>query len=116
MASVAKHWKAVVAEKHARQAAMIPEDWILSNLPPKETLNVIDFPEKCGLLNAKEIDITNSEVGVLLEKMAKGFWSAVEVTTAFSKRAVVAHQLVRQRVPFLIWNLNNADSYTIPPG
>lgn len=102
MGSVTKHWKDVVAEKRARQAATIPEDWILSNLPPKETLNVIDFPEKCGLLNAKEVDITNSEVGVLLENMAKGLWSAVEVTTAFSKRAVIAHQLVRLSVSFLI--------------
>jgi amidase len=96
MASVTKHWKDIIAEKRARQAVAIPEEWKLSNLPPKETLNVIDFPEKCGLLNAKEIEITNSEVDVLLDNMAKGVWSAVEVTTAFSKRAVVAHQLVRQ--------------------
>ena len=60
------------------------------------------MPEKCGPLNAKEIDITNSEVDVLLENMAKGIWSAVEVTAAFSKRAVVAHQLVRPVVPILI--------------
>lgn len=102
MASVTKNWKDVVAEKRARQAATIPKDWILSNLPPKETLNVIDFPEKCGLLSAKEIHITNSGVDVLLENMAKRIWSAMEVTTAFSKRAVVAHQLVRPGVPFLI--------------
>ena len=102
MASVTKNWKDVVAEKRTRQAATMPKDWILSNLPPKETLNVIDFPEKCGLLSAKEIDITNSGVDVLLENMAKRIWSAVEVTTAFSKRAVVAHQLVRPGVPFLI--------------
>jgi amidase len=101
MASVIKHWKDVVAEKRVRQAATIPKEWILSNLPPKDTLNVIDLPEKCGLLNAKEIDITNSEVDLLLENMAKGIWSAVEVTTAFSKRAVVAHQLVRPGVPIL---------------
>ena len=102
MASVTKHWKDVVAEKPARQAATIPEDWILSGLPPKETINVIDFQEKCGLLNAKEVDITNSEADVLLKNMAKGLWSAVEVATAFSKRAVVAHQLVRPGVPFSI--------------
>ena len=112
MSSVTKHWKDVVTEKRARQAATIPEDWILSNLPPKETLNVIDFPEKCGLLNAKEVVITNSEADVLLKNMAKGLWSAVEVTTAFSKRAVVAHQLVRPGVPFLICT----DSFTVPPG
>ena len=109
-----KHWKDVVAEKRARQAATIPKEWILSDLPPKDTLNVIDFPEKCGLLKPKEIDITNSEVDVLLENMAKGVWSAVEVTTAFSKRAVIAHQLVRSGVPFSIEI--NTDSPTGPLG
>ncbi|KAF8961399.1 amidase signature domain-containing protein [Flammula alnicola] len=89
-----KHWKELVAEKRLQQAATIPKDWILPNLPPKETLNVIDFPEKSGLLTAKEIEITSSEVDVLLEKLAKGAWSSVEVTTAFSKRAIIAHQLV----------------------
>ncbi|KAF8153288.1 general amidase [Crassisporium funariophilum] len=89
-----KHWKELVAEKRIRQQATIPKEWILSNLPPKDTLNVIDFPETCGLLSTKEIEITNSETDVLLDKLAKGEWSAVEVTTAFSKRAVVAHQLV----------------------
>ena len=99
MASVTNHWKDIAAEKRARQAATIPKEWILSNLPPKDTLNVIDFPEKCGLLKPKEIDITNSDVDVLLENMAKRIWSAVEVTTAFSKRAVIAHQLVRSGCP-----------------
>ncbi|KDR76938.1 hypothetical protein GALMADRAFT_225095 [Galerina marginata CBS 339.88] len=89
-----KDWKELVSEKKERQAATIPKEWILTNLPPKETLNVIDFPEKCGLLTAKDVEITNTEVGVLLEKLAKGTWSAVEVTTAFSKRAIIAHQVV----------------------
>ncbi|KAG9314390.1 amidase signature domain-containing protein [Chiua virens] len=38
--------------------------------------------------------ITNEDVIVLLGRLAGGEWSAVEVTTAFYKRAVVAHQLV----------------------
>ncbi|KAF8904721.1 amidase signature domain-containing protein [Gymnopilus junonius] len=89
-----KHWQELAAEKKERQAATIPKEWILTNLPPKEQLSVIDFPEKSGLLDDKEIEITNTEIGGLLEKLAKGIWSAVEVTTAFSKRAIIAHQLV----------------------
>ncbi|KJA21303.1 hypothetical protein HYPSUDRAFT_165783 [Hypholoma sublateritium FD-334 SS-4] len=88
------HWQEIVAQKRKEQAASIPKDWILPNLPSKDTLNVIDFPEKCGLLTAKEIEITNTEVDVILKKLANGIWSSVEVTTAFSKRAIIAHQLV----------------------
>ncbi|KAH9474372.1 Acetamidase [Psilocybe cubensis] len=89
-----KHWKQLIAEKRERQAATIPKEWILTNLPPKEALNVIDFPEKSGLLTDKELEITSAHVEVLLEKISTGIWSSVEVTTAFSKRAIIAHQLV----------------------
>ncbi|PPQ91994.1 hypothetical protein CVT25_004650 [Psilocybe cyanescens] len=89
-----KHWKEIVAEKRERQAASVPKEWILTNLPPKDALNVIDFPEKSGLLTEKELEITATHVDVLLEKLATGAWSSVEVTTAFSKRAIIAHQLV----------------------
>jgi len=95
-----KHWKELVSEKTIRQKAAIPQEWILENIPSEETLNVIDFPEKSGLLSDKEIEITHSEVGTLLERLANGSWSAVEVTTAFSKRAVIAHQLVSS-IPFM---------------
>jgi amidase len=89
-----KHWKELVSEKRIRQRASIPQEWILENIPSEETLNVIDFPEKSGLLSKREIEITNSEVDLLLQYLANGSWSAVEVTIAFSKRAVIAHQLV----------------------
>ena len=91
---MSKHWKELVAEKRRQQATTIPKEWILKDLPPTETLNVIDFPDKCGLLSATEVEITNSDVGVLLKKLASKTWSAVQVTTAFSKRAIIAHQLV----------------------
>ncbi|KAF9554987.1 amidase, partial [Agrocybe pediades] len=84
----------IVKEKKIRQAAAIPKEWILTNLPPRDVLSVIDFPEKSGLLSEKEIEITKTEVGTLLQNLASGAWSAVEVTTAFSKRAIIAHQLV----------------------
>ncbi|KAG1747918.1 general amidase [Suillus paluster] len=71
------HWTALVAEKKQRQLNSIPQDWLT-----------------CGLLNAREIEITNTSVDVLLERLASAEWTAIEVTTAFSKRAIVAHQLV----------------------
>ena len=89
-------WREIVAQKRKEQAATIPKDWILDNLPLKGVLNVVDFPEKCGLLTPKDIEITNTEVHVLLEKLANGIWTSVEVTTAFCKRAIIAHRLVRE--------------------
>lgn len=90
-----EHWKELVMGKRRQQAATIPKAWILKNLPTKDTLNVVDFSETCGLLTAKEVGITNSDVCLLLENLATSKWSAVEVTIAFAKRAIIAHQLVR---------------------
>lgn len=89
------HWKALAADKKQRQLKSIPKDWLVS-LPPDSTLDVTGFPETCGLLNAREIEITNTLVDVLLEKLASGEWTSVDVTTAFYKRAIIAHQLVSQ--------------------
>ncbi|KAG2044807.1 general amidase [Suillus americanus] len=87
------HWTALAAEKKQRQLKSIPQDWLVTP-PPASTLDVTGFPESCGLLNAREIEITNTSVDVLLKKLASAEWTAVDVTTAFSKRAIVAHQLV----------------------
>ncbi|KAG2159900.1 general amidase [Suillus bovinus] len=87
------HWTALAAEKKQRQLKSIPQEWLVTP-PSPSTLDVTGFPESCGLLNAREIEITNTLVDVLLKKLASAEWSAVEVTTAFSKRAIVAHQLV----------------------
>ncbi|KAF9482262.1 general amidase [Pholiota conissans] len=89
-----QHWKEIVAQKRQQRTESIPKEWILTNLPSQDTLNVIDFPESCGLLTELDIQITNTEVTLLLEKLAQGTWSAVEVTTAFAKRAIIAQQLV----------------------
>ncbi|PIL31996.1 hypothetical protein GSI_06700 [Ganoderma sinense ZZ0214-1] len=88
------HWKDQVADKQARQKAAIPREWLITPVPEGK-LNVMDVPETCGVLTHREIDITGvSDVAVLLNKLANAEWSAVEVTTAFYKRAIIAHQLV----------------------
>lgn len=87
-------WKELVAEKKSRQQASIPKDWILTNLPSKLVLDITKFPEECALLSTKDVEITNTSVDILLENLATGSWSAVAVTTAFCKRAIIAHQLV----------------------
>lgn len=67
-------------------------------MPPESQLNVMDIPAKCGILTARELEITEIiDVDILLKKLSSAEWSSVEVTTAFLKRAVIAHQLVSSR-------------------
>ncbi|KAI0730357.1 general amidase [Fomitopsis betulina] len=85
-------WYILAAEKRQRLAGAIPKEWLASSIPPQQ-LDVTAFPGQCGILSDKEREITDvSDVDVLLKKVATAEWSAVEVTTAFCKRAVVAHQ------------------------
>lgn len=51
--------------------------------------------KSCGLLTARELDITDVEDCIaLLKKIHSKEWSALEVTVAFCKRAAIAQQLV----------------------
>ena len=90
-------WKELTEDKARRQQAEIPPEWILKSPPGNDVLDVRAFPDsqQCGLLTEREIVITNTtDVDTLLHKLACGKWSSVEVTTAFYKRAIIAHQLV----------------------
>ena len=89
-----KGWQELCAERKQKQNAQIPAEWVVT--PPSDSRgSVLDFPEKCGLLSDIELKITNATVDTLLGKLAIGHWSSVQVTTAFYKRAIIAHQLVR---------------------
>ncbi len=78
-------------------ASKVPEslwlpDLILDN-PPK---NATSVPRDCGLLTPEELDITeNYDAVALAEAIASKKFTAVAVATAFSKRAIIAHQLTR---------------------
>ncbi|KAI0778159.1 general amidase [Trametes elegans] len=91
---VEEKWKQLVADKKRRQQEAIPKEWLITP-PPADVLDVRSIPEECGLLTAREVEITNTrDVEVLLKRLATAEWSSVEVTTAFYKRAIIAHQLV----------------------
>ncbi|KAF5388559.1 hypothetical protein D9757_004595 [Collybiopsis confluens] len=84
-------WRSVALKKKAEQEALIPKEWRLDPIPSSN--DVSSIPETCGLLDANELEFTNSDIAVLLDKLAQGHWSSVSVTKAFSKRAIIAHQL-----------------------
>ncbi|KAJ9134538.1 Amidase [Coniochaeta hoffmannii] len=76
-------------------AAKVPEEFyipqsIIDN-PPK---NVTAVPRESGILTEKELDITEKYDAVsLADAIANKKLTAVEVATAFAKRAIVAHQV-----------------------
>ena len=88
-------WQDLVADKRARQAAAIPQKWIIT-APASDVRDATRVPAACGLLTEKEIGITeNTDIETLLAQLANGELTSVEVTTAYYKRAIVAQQVVR---------------------
>jgi amidase len=76
------------AEKVPPELRLSPE--FFSN-PPKDVSNV---PATCGILTSAEIDITEKYDAVgLAQAIAARQLTAVQVATAFCKRAIIAHQL-----------------------
>jgi amidase len=59
--------------------------------PPK---NVTSIPRDCGILTPEELKITeNYDATALAEAIAARKYTAVAVATAFSKRAIICHQI-----------------------
>ncbi|KAL4789810.1 Acetamidase [Aspergillus venezuelensis] len=84
-------WEEKAADKRARLAKTIPDEWKLKTLPTTD--NVMDVPKTSGILSDKELEITESNATDLVSKLASGKLTAFEVTTAFCKRAALATQL-----------------------
>ncbi|GLI76886.1 hypothetical protein PoHVEF18_005164 [Penicillium ochrochloron] len=81
------------AEKRANQLALIPPEWRLSPVPSVESL-----PDGLAyirsILTPAELALTEeTDVTVLLRKLASAELSSLELTRAFAKRAALAHQL-----------------------
>ncbi|KAK7047326.1 hypothetical protein VNI00_006557 [Paramarasmius palmivorus] len=86
-------WKTRASQRKQAQLDAIPREWLIE-APPAAQVNVINIPNECGLLSAREIAITNeNDVDIILGKLAGREWSSEEVTRAYAKRAIVAHQL-----------------------
>uniref|UniRef100_A0A093VG61 Acetamidase n=1 Tax=Talaromyces marneffei PM1 TaxID=1077442 RepID=A0A093VG61_TALMA len=81
--------------KRSIQGSLIPAEWRLASVPPVgEVADVLEYIRKCNLLSAGELSITEtSDVNTLLHKLASRQLSSLEVTKAFAKRAMLAHQL-----------------------
>ncbi|CAH0023853.1 unnamed protein product [Clonostachys rhizophaga] len=85
-------WEDVAAEKKSRIDGSIPQEWLIKGLQGDD--NAMDYPARSGILSPKELQLTNSSAVDLVNKMAAGELTSVSVTTAFCKRAAIAHQTV----------------------
>lgn len=73
----------------------IPNEWRLStDVKAQQTGGARTFIEKCGILTARQVDITQLTASDLLRQIQNAQLTAVEATEAFCKRAAIAHQLV----------------------
>ncbi|KAK9366349.1 amidase signature domain-containing protein [Lipomyces kononenkoae] len=87
-------WEEKALAKRAKLAASISKEYLIpeSELPPADRLDVSQVPKE--LLPKEVVEITELTATEIVNAVAKGTYSAVEVTTAFIKRAVLAHQLL----------------------
>jgi Asp-tRNA(Asn)/Glu-tRNA(Gln) amidotransferase A subunit family amidase len=91
-------WNDIASRKRAERDATIPADWKLDRkyLPREngEPENVLSVPDECGILTAREIEITSNYNSVcLVGEITSRRLSAQEVTLAFCKRAAITQQL-----------------------
>lgn len=87
-------WEKVRDAKRAEQDARIPAEWKLKYLPSDSVRDLRPYAKISGILSERELEITDEDATSLVDKLANGVYSAVEVVTAYCKRAAVSHQLI----------------------
>jgi len=101
MASSTKSWQDKTTAYRETAYSKIPSEWRLPEkyshylADPTSAESVFHVPAECGILNSKEVEITEKYTAITLANaIAKGELKAVDVATAFCKRAAVAQQLL----------------------
>ncbi|KAI5789212.1 general amidase-like protein [Pyronema domesticum] len=96
MSSPPETWREISIRARANRDSKIPPSWLLKNPTTYSHLSdVTSVPRSCGLLTPLELDITESYTApALVSAISEKKFTAVEVATAFCKRAAIAQQLV----------------------
>ena len=91
-------WQDIAASKGRENMAKIPPEWLLSDdiLAEGKKRKKLAGPFIEGLLDTQTLDITRRDSDELLQLIANGTLTSLEITMAFCKRGAYAHQLVRQ--------------------
>jgi amidase len=96
MSQIEAPWRSIARRKQQEQANAIPQSWLLKTRPAANRKNVLAIPRECGILSAREIEITEKyDATTLVQQLAVKKLKSVDVVTAFCKRAAIAQQLVR---------------------
>ncbi|KAF7869862.1 hypothetical protein EAF04_004646 [Stromatinia cepivora] len=91
-------WQEIAKDKKERISASIPPEWRLKHQPTD--VSVMGYTDTADIMSIDEVAITNSSATDLVTKMARGELTSVAVTTAFCKRAALAHQLLNCALEF----------------
>lgn len=87
-------YKTIARRKQDERQSRIPKEWLLKSLPSPSILDVRSIPQTCGILTAKELEITEKhDATSLAEAIRSGIFTAEAVTLAFCKRAAIAQQV-----------------------
>ena len=112
-------WQSIAQRKRAERDALIPEAWRIES-PCDELVNVTGVPRTCGLLSARELDITeNYDATALAKAIANRELTSVDVTTAFCKvrtisRLAVSACCVSMLTGALLASSNSSAAGTLP--
>ncbi|WVF67414.1 hypothetical protein IAT40_002170 [Kwoniella sp. CBS 6097] len=84
-------WQDIAKNKQEQRQSLLPQEWRLDCVPASDVKNVqdIDYP-----LSSKDVEIIHSSASRIVDMIAASEWTAVEVTTAFGRRATHAQQLL----------------------
>jgi amidase len=92
-----RSWEEIRDAKKAEQDSRIPADWKLNpkTLPTDGTRDLRPYAASSGILSDRELKITGDDYDAtaLAAAIADSTYTAVEVVTAFCKRAAIAQQL-----------------------
>ena len=94
MGSTDMNWSQVAEDQRWSVEDAIPKEWRLHTLPPESQINVMSIPYQCGSMSPRELELTDKDATELLQLLAAGLVSSLELTLAFCKRASIAQQLV----------------------
>ena len=89
-------WQDIAAGKKQQRTRKIPKQWTIpiDQLPADKVQDVQDWPHTSGFFTPKELEITECTASEVVQKIATGKWTSLEVMQAICKRASVAQQLI----------------------
>ena len=90
------NWKELAAQKRQQTNNKIAKEWILDTdiIGKAQSSRILAGPFIENLLDHETLKITALDNVDLVDALSRGSLTAVQVSTAFCKRAVYAHQLV----------------------